>query len=501
MNIVYNNYFSGSVLQISRCLEIIIYNKYDFDDRISLYNIESFCLKNLSGTSSEKFAKIYRQEGNAETPFEYKKLLEGGFNVIVYISNASSVPVGYTEFVNTQGVGVFLDIFLEVGREYEGELGIIIQNQLAGKNLSRRFQGKEIYNYSTLKDIQERKYRNLFTSDVGRTESDIYSFILNGTGIITSEESWKIKFRRGVTINPDLTNYNICFYSGSLILAAWEDKSYSLYPLLDQADTISGSSGSVIKKIVGRYYIDTENNLRDLMSEEIIEKTRKTQFCDYLDQKCKVYNLPTFYTVSSIFKYIPEINNIYLDLDNYLKSSSLVVHSKIGSWFILQRDFGGAYIYTAVSPTSVINMTEEDLENAIFVGDQTMILYDSGDSIHTPYYIIYNSFGIELSTEKAREILLNGRLGWWKETGNLEDEFFRFCYLDIEEEDEAHFEEYFGDKGFVHVVHQYEDLENTELSKYRKNIYPKQQDNPIPKLIGSYGGLIFYRDGTEISYL
>lgn len=497
MNIVYNNYFSGSILQISECLEIIIYNKYDFKDRISLYNLESFYFKNLVGTS-ERFSRIYRQNKNPETPFTYKKLLKEGFNIIVYISNVSGSPIGYTEFINTQGVGVSLDIFLEVSGEYDGELGIIIQNQLAGKNLSRRFQGNEIYNYATIKDIYDRKYRNLFTSDVGRTEKDIYSFILSTSGIIMRSESWKVRANTWLTINPDLTNYNICFYDGAIMLAAWEGTVYSLYPLLSRGNTISGTASSGIKKIVGRYYIDTENNIRDLITGVIQEKTEKTQFCDYLDPKDRVYNLPTFYSISPIFKYIPEINNIYLDLDNYLKSSPVVIHSKIGSWFILQRDFGGAYIYTAVSPTSVINLSGEDLDNTIFVGDQTMILCDKGDSDHFPYYMIYNSHGTELSTEKAREILLNGRLGWWEETGNIGDEFFKFCYLDTEE-DEIHFEEYFGDNGLVSVVHQYESLENTELRKYRRNIYPKQQG--IPELIGSYGGLIFYKHGTEINYL
>ena len=79
-----------------------------------------------------------------------------------------------------------------------------------------------------------------------------------------------------------------------------------------------------------------------------MEKTKKTQFVDYLDKRCNVYDLPTFYTSSTIFKYIPEINNIYLDLDNYLKSSSIIIQSKIGSWFVLKR-LWWYVIYTAVS--------------------------------------------------------------------------------------------------------------------------------------------------------
>jgi tRNA1(Val) A37 N6-methylase TrmN6 len=83
-----------------------------------------------------------------------------------------------------------------------------------------------------------------------------------------------------------------------------------------------------------------------------------------------------------------------------LKSSSIVIHSKVGLWFILERDYGGASVYTAVSSTSSIILTEEDLERAIFVGDQTMILKEEGDNNHEGYYSIYNTFGKELITEK-----------------------------------------------------------------------------------------------------
>jgi len=505
MNKVYNNYFSGSVLQISECLEIILYNSANFTELLSLYNLESFYLKNLVRTS-DKYVRIYRDRAWTESegekvavPFEYKKYLEEGFNVIVYISNVSNKPLGYTEYVNVQGVGLTLGITVSISRIYKGELEIEIENKLVGNNLNRKYQGKEPYEYATIKDITGKNYRNLFTSNVGRTESDVYSMIMRTSGVMTKSGGWKLWIRKNITIDSIMSGFNICFYKGDVVLSSWRGTSYKIQSIIKATgetwwDYITGTTkGIEIKRIEGRYFYDTEGNLRDLETLEIIEKKKKTMFVDYLDKHCQVYDLPTFYTSSTAFKYIPEINNIYLDLNNYLKSSSIVIHSKIGPWFVLERDYGGMSIYTAVSSTSSIILTEEDLERAIFVGDQTMILKEEEDleSGHKGYYSIYNTFGRELITERARVILLNGRLDWWNDQ-------FKFCFLDTAEDD-THFEEYYGDNGLVPIVYEYEELSGSALRKYRRNTYPP--GNKIPDLIGSYGGLIFYKSGLKLNYL
>ena len=493
MNKVYNNYFSGSVLQISECLEIVLYNSSSFTELLSLYNLDSFYLKNLTG-SSDKYVRIYRDQVWIESegervlvPFEYKKYLEKGFNVIVYISNISSKPIGYTEYVNVQGVGLMLGITIDIRRELKGELEIILKNKLVGNNLNRKFQGKELYEYVVARDVTEKNYRNLFTSDVERTKGDVYSMIMKNSGIMTQSGGWKLWINNDISIDDTMSGYNICFYKGDIVLSSWKNDTYKIIPIIETSYTMEeGSTGRDIKRIEGRYFYDTEGNLRDLERPfEVIEKRGKTQFVDFLDKHCKVYDLPAFYTSSMTFKYIPEINSIYLDLNNYLKSSSIVIHSKIGSWFVLERDYGGSSIYTAVSSTSSIIMTEEDLEKAIFVGDQTMILKEED------YYLIYNSFEKELMTENARAILLNGRLGLWNDQ-------IKFCFLDTDE-DYIHYEEYYGDNGIVSIVYVNEELSVSALRKYRRNIYPESEG--IPELIGSFGGLIFYKNGQKINYL
>ena len=82
--------------------------------------------------------------------------------MIIYISNVSSKPIGYTEYVNVQGVGVTLGITVEIDREFKGELEVILENKLVGNNLNRKFQGKEPYELCNSQDIIEEIQESLY---------------------------------------------------------------------------------------------------------------------------------------------------------------------------------------------------------------------------------------------------------------------------------------------------------------------------------------------------
>ena len=59
--------------------------------------------------------------------------------------------------------------------------------------------------------------------------------------------------------------------------------------------------------------------------------------------------------------------------------------------------------------------------------------------------------------------------------------------------------DYYASDEHYPVVYMFEDLGNSALRKYRRNIYPLCSG--IPDLIGSYGGLILYKNGSKINYL
>ena len=481
MNTTYKNYLIGSVRQITECTEIILFNKSKITERISLYNLEEFYLKYLTSSNGGlEYTRLTRQVGE---DFEYKKSLENGFDVIVYISSVSNSPIGFTEFINEQGIGLSIGITLNISRTLSGELEIVIQNRLSQKNLQKEWIGNQLYNYTTIGKVRERSYKNVFTSNLGRINKDSYSFILGSSTVTTREGSYKLDIRRNITINS-LGNYGIFYYRGDLVLGEWKKQEYKLYSLVGTND-YSGSTEYDIYRVMGRYYKDVNGKLRDLENSVEVIGTGKYRFCDFQDPKCLIYDLPTFYTKSNVFKYIPEINNIYLDLDNYLKSNQLMICGKIGSWFILKRNYGGIYIYVASSSTSVLIMTEEDLGKALFVNDQTVILKEED------YYVLYKSEFETLYTERSRVILLGGRLDYIGGTPVL------MCFLDTEE-DETHYEEYY-ESGKVNIIFNYENIQGTALNGYRRSYCPGIYG--IPELIGSYGSLIFYKIGNTVNYL
>ncbi len=485
----YKNYFLGSVSQISKCVEIILFNKSNITERISLTNLETFYSKYLTGLNAVEYVRLVRE--NSGSSFEYKKELPDGFNILVYISSVSNSPIGYTEFLNTQGVGLTLGIDLNVTRSLNGfGIEIVINNQLTGKSLRKDWLGDRLFNYSKRSDITGEKKINPFTSDIGRLEKDSFSFILGSSRVTTKESTYKLSIKKDIEISS-LGNYGVFYYEGDLVLAEWSGKSYRMYSLLSDKG-YGGDTLVDIRKIVGRYYEDYYGVIRDLKTGEIIEKTKKYLFCDYLSPENRLYDLPVFYTKTNVFKYIPEINNIYLDLDTYLKSNQLMIVGKIGSWFILERKYGGTSIYTAVSSTSVLTMTEEDLRKALFVNDQTIILREDN------YYLVYHIEEKVLFTERSRVILLGGRLSDYiiLENGSFVCKI-QMCFLDTDE-DQKHYDEYFGNE-LVDIVFGFEDLSDTILNKYRRNIYPKCIG--IPELICSYGSLVFYKIDNKVNFL
>ena len=497
-------YVLGSTKAVTECLDIILYNKSNFNRKISLYNLEDFYKEFLSGSDTETHLRLSRS--SKDENFFYKGTLEEGFDVIVYISPFSNIPSGYTEFVNVQGRSGDIKISIDVKRNLETLLGdddqlkfsieLKLENNISKNNLNKDYLGEELYNYVSSSEVLKDSYSNLYTNDIGRSGSDPRSLIYSSSsGVINNSVFWKFRINKNINIDPYSKTYNrfkVCYYNNDLVIACWkeESKSYSLYSLINK-NTLGfpfvkhGETTESILKICGRFYIDADKKLRYLDSNK--EVGDNSLVCDGQDNRGIVYDLPEFYLKSDIIKYIPELNNIYLDLDYYLRSNQLSVYDKIGSWFILKQKYGGDLIYLAVSPVSVIYMSKEDLDKSFFVNDQTVILAEED------YYAVYDSMNTKLYTERARNIIHS--------RGNFEiydDSGIYMCVLGTEE-DEKHYLEYY-DSDLVNIVFKYEDLYSTVLNKYRRNYYPSNIKG-IPEIIDSFKGLIFYKSDNIITYL
>ena len=498
-NLGYTNYVIGSVKSITECLSIILYNKSTFSTRISLYNLNSFYLNYLSGSDSENHVRLSRVKYTDN--FEYNKDLENGFDVIVYISSSLNTPIGYTEFNNLQGIGIYMNIILDFRRSSDESNSLYIDTSVytSGNSMAKNLGGENLDQYTKVSDLP-KSYKNPFTTSLERLETDPTSYIVSRDTIIGSNNFKRLGIGRNINVDPydnGFTNHDICFYNGDLVIVSWNNLEYGVISLA-KTNTFGLPITYVkpgtelteeIESLGSRYYYSKSGKLIDLVTqEEYINSSKDSSILvsDKFDSHGIVYELPTFFQKKDVLEYIPEINNIYLDLDYYFESYQLTIYRKIGSWFILRQKYSGSYLYFAVSPVCAIYFDYSDLENLLFVNDQTVILREEN------YYMIYNKPGEIYYSEKARLIVEGGKLNDYDGTGIL------MCVTGNSVDDEKHYQEYYGSQN-IPVIFKYEDLYKTKLSSYRRGIYPNQSG--IPELVCSVGGLIFYKTDSIINYL
>ena len=497
-NLGYTNYVIGSVKAITESLSIILYNKASFSTRISLYNLSSFYLNYLSGPNSSSHVRLGRNDFTES--FEYNKDLDNGFDVIVYISSSLNTPVGYTEFNNLQGIGVYINIDLDFKRSSSESSSIYIDTSvyMSGNSIAKNLGGENLDQYTRVSDLP-KSYQNPYTTNLERLETDPTSYIVSRNIIISNGDYRKLGIARNINVDPydiGFTKHDICFYNGDLVIVSWNETKYGVVSL-----TRTNSFGlpvtyvkpgteliEEIESLGSRYYYSKSGKLIDLVTREEYIGSFKDNILvsDKHDSSGIVYELPTFFQKKDVLEYIPEINNIYLDLDYYFESYQLTIYRKIGSWFILRQKYSGKYLYFAISPVCAVYFDYSDLENLMFVNDQTIILKEDD------YYMIYNRPGEIYYSEKARLIVEGGKLNDYDGTGIL------MCITGDTNIDEAHYQKYYGSQK-ISVVFKYEDLYKTKLNSYRRGIYPNQSE--IPELVCSVGGLIFYKTDSIINYI
>lgn len=490
----YTNYILGSVRQISECKSIVLYGKSKYSTRISLYNLESFYLENLQGSDTAIHARLTRDSISED--FKYTKNLNNGFDVIVYISDSTNLPIGYTEFNNLQGIGIFMDISVDLDRTTEQEEAdeLILDFTISDKSSL----GKSMADYVKTGDLMSKVWRNQYTTSTSRTETDPKSAAFLRSSVVKRAGTWNLGIARNVQADPyevGFTKHDVCFYRGDIVLVSWNDEKYGVISLLRKNayslpyTYVAPGTNLVepIERLGGRYFYSVTGNLFELVTQETYKETRgETTVADPRNPEGMVYEFPIFYSKTEVLKYIPEINNTYLDLDKYFESYQMIIQRKIGSWFILQQKYSGSVLYVAVSPVSILYMGPDDLERAMFVSDQTVILSETG------HYAIFCNPGETMYTERARMVVEGGRI-----VENYDGTGITMCVLDNPEIDEAHYLDYYTGK--VPVVFSYEDLRRTELNNYRRGPLPSTSE--VPEIVCSFSGLLFYKEGTIINYL
>ena len=504
----YRTHVIGTAKPVVESKRIVLYNKYQFASnsaysRVSVYNLER--IYEVVSSSSLSLTLDKDPEDN-KFHYRYSNSHTEGFNVIIYLSNFDNSPIGYTEFLRTQGKQRNINITIDLQTTVEGGIEVNLRNSLAplrsSGSIERIFVGDNLWDFTSSNKIKDEikqitpisKYTTHLTAfNRDHSTRNVYmsNFLLRQKE--GDLELNKIGITRFIEADPfvrGFDKYQFSYYGEDLAMYTWkEDGEYCIISLTTRnvfgtalyylrTDTASRviPDGYNISYFAGHYIVCTDGTILDtLNNDSVVVQGRNgyTNMIDPLDPKSNIYEIPPL-VYDTVFNYVPELANIYLDLKTYMKTYTLNIERKIGSWFILKRILRGEVLYILVNQYTRIYMTEEDYQNLTIVNDRVFLLEEPD------YFLMYLPGPGEYWTERARstrggELKLDGSLEVLFCTGENEDELYR---------------SYFN-TGKIERIFKVFPVYDSVLNLYRKNYY-SLEENVIPNIVGACDGIIFF---------
>lgn len=530
-NTGYSTYVVGTSNNAASSLEIILYNRSDYKDipKISLYNMSQV----YSSIMDEgRYARLTRD--STDDPFIYEKgLLENGFTVILYISNVSNTPVGYTEFLSQQGTVNSLNIYTEFNSSISSMIRLELNNSLGqlrnNSTVEKEFSSKDVvYMYTPPEEV---KYDISISDSYPRFTSHVYHILENRNMSLKTDQgiimggggnSGKISLNTGVDIDPyghSYTNFQIGFYGSDIVLYSWKGNMFTIQSLLqrtrfgnpvvyttnegDQDYSLIEDLGStrVIYYFSGRFIVTMTTNypstleLYDLERKKWMESKYPNFFLDTLDPRSIVTSIPSNVSSRNISTYIPEIGSIFLDLDQFSTYTNINIVKKIGDWFVLKNRITSSqdfHTYTCIDKTvHVVKLKEKPLA----INNSILMVRTIDEKNSLDYYTFYCSPGIEYYTEKARAAKNGSSLKVDNELGIL------FCDNNDEETDT--YRSYYRE-GKIKVVHSKDGAIGNFLEGFRRGYCNSISDiSGNLNIVASIYGMIYYLDkeNRNLSYL
>ena len=534
-NLGYTTHVLSTIKSITECKRILVYNRNSFNTgRLTLYNINEIfynILVDESNTSNYGYndncyiidRRIDDEEDMTNNPFPYicsNLRTPYGFNIIIYLSNVDGSPVGYTEFVNTQGrISERIDIYLKFNIKGV-ELELHLSNQLYKRkdSLTNDFIGTELNKYTSnfviendikkiLKDSKYTTHLSTYLNEKGK--NNIY---LNDRFLNSEKNMIKLNLKNNFDfgLSMEFEKQQMTYYRDDIVVYSWkitEDNKIK-YQIVsatngqsyihdDFADTIEHMDEKVLSQEVlycaGKYIvvkINYKNNYYKIKlfdTENIcwVDTKEDNVIVDPFDKEAEIYELPISTSIQSLdtaYFLFPELVNIYLDLGNYINTSrELEVFRKIGDWIIIRNRSNNKTFYIATNMFSVIYMTKDDYDNMIVINDSTLLL------VEEDYYVVY--YGVRKKTyytERARS--LNTGIGLT-------------TYNNIKICDDGEAEDYIEiyNKKEVDIVFKESDLFSSIFNQYRKR--PLSNLVVPSDIVCALGGIIYYKENNKLSYI
>ena len=494
----YNTHILGTVKAASETKTIVVYNKNELSDnpeytRLSLYNISSVWDVVVR---DGRYLRLNRKSAQENFIYEYEKFPQG-FNIILYLTSADT-PIGYTEFVNVQGLVRDINISINLYSTTlidPDEFSVTLTNSLVELKtsispvLKDTGDGLDLYppEKAVRDSVEKTITRNQWVSTISsHIKKDSLDTLYTTGGVSQRGRMMKLGVIQDIPYNQysnPIKNFQVTEYNGDLVMYTWWDGCYNVFSLLEnnrfgspiiytkskngyftlpESETIDYVTGKYIVTESGRFYdISRGEWVMSGMSSVIVPSTNG-----------RLWGIPEH---TNLAEYIPDLNNTFLDIIGYSATiSPLTLIRQVSEWWIfgIQRTPG---LYVMSGPFGYLYLTKDDLPGVMVLGGRVVMVKNEN------YYTIYNfSTPRGLATESARVILENGKLVELDDTGIM------IC--DSGEERNEVYNKY-RKEGIISWVFVGEDLIGSELEVYRRApLYTVT----VPEIVATWGGLIFY---------
>lgn len=533
-NTGYSTYVIGTSNNAASSLEVVLYNKSDWTTspklpKISLYNMSqvySVIINNEEGNT--KYLRLTRN--SSSDPFVYdinNGVLENGFTTILYISNVDNNPVGYTEFLSAQGTINSLDIYTLFNSSVSDFIQLELNNSLGqlrnNSTVEKEFSDSEtIYKYTPPSTVKEEiKFSPVYpryTSHVFHVLDNKYMNLKTDSGFVNTEYgAGKISLNNNVNIDPyghNYTSHQIGFYGSDIVLYSWSGDRYTIQSLIQRTrfdnpviyTTESGldyntfsdlGTARTILYFSGRFIvtmtIDYPSSLElyDLERSMWIETKYSNFFLDTLDPRSIIRSTPSNISTSNITTYIPEIKNVFIDIDSLSLQTGLCVVKKTGDWYVFRCRLSSIQDYFIYSCIDKSVYTMKSTESPMAINNSLLMIRTVDENNDLDYYTIYCGQGIEYYTEKARAAKNNGSV-------TLDSELGILFYNGNDEETETYREYY--KEGKIKVVHTKDGIFGSIFEGFRRGYYNSELASSIPEIIATFYGIIYYIDSDRNLY-
>ena len=532
-NTGYSTYVIGTSNNAASSLEIVLYNKSDWTSpelpKISLYNMSqvySVLTNNEEGNT--KYLRISRE--SPENPYIYdinNEVLENGFTVILYISTVDNNPVGYTEFLSPQGTLNSLNIYTSfnssisdfIRLELNNSLGQLRNNSTTEKDFS---DSETIYKYTSPEDINEEiKFSPIYpryTSHIYHVMDNDNMNLKTDSGFINNLYGYgKLSLNNNVNIDQYGHNYQyhqIGFYGSDIVLYSWGRNRYTIQSLLQRTRfgnpiiyTTENESDYNILEDLGTYreilyfsgrFIVTITldypsvlELYDLERKQWIETKYPNFFLDILDPRSVVRSIPSNVSSNNITTYIPEIKNVFLNLDEFSMFSNLCIIKKIGDWYVFRNKISSIQDFFTYSCIDKTVHTSKVSENPIAINNSLLMIRTISIGEGLDYYTVFYAPGEEYYTETARAARNNTTPKYDEELGIL--------FYDGGDEETERYRNYYRE-GKIKVIHSKDGIFNSFFEGFRRGYYNNSLSGNIPNIIAAFYGIIYYTDSNGNLY-